>query len=277
MAALGQFNQLPIAKFVDFGAYLDAGDMGEILLPKRYLPEGLEIGDTVDVFLYLDSEDTPIATTEKPLVTVGRCAVLKVTDVNKFGAFLDWGLMKDLMVPFGEQVERMQVGKSYLVTAYIEDRSGRIVASNRLEKHLSDKSIYHKAGQPVEMIVIGETPLGYKVVVDQHFMGLLYRDEAPRKLKPNEQISGYVKEIRPDGKLDLSMRAPRAQQTFDALSEKVLEHLRDNGGRSTITDTSSPEEILKVFGTSKGKYKKTIGHLFKQGVIKLTKDEISLV
>lgn len=276
MAAIGQHNQLRIVKFVDFGAYLDGLDMGEILLPKRYQTEDMKIGDKIDVFLYLDSEDIPVATTETPLITVGRCAVLKVVEVNEVGTFMDWGLMKDLLVPFGEQVQPMKVGRSYLVTAYIDDRSGRIVGSNRLEKHLSDVSIYHKAGKAVDMFVVGETELGYKVVVDQHFLGVLYRDEVPRVLKPNEAISGFVKSVRSDGKLDLSMRPPRAQQTFDTLSEKVLQHLRDNDGKSNITDNSSPEEILKAFGTSKGKYKKTIGHLYKQGVIKLSKTEISL-
>lgn len=276
MAYLGQINQLRVVKFVDFGLYLDGGDMDEILLPKRYVPEGVEIGDQIEVFLYLDSEDLPIATTETPKITVGKCAVLKVVEVNQVGAFLDWGLMKDLLVPFGEQVYPMKVGESHLVTAYIEDRKGRITASNRLDKHLSDKSIYHKPGQMVELIIADTTPLGYKAVVDQHFIGLLFKDEAPKQLRVGQKITGFIKTIRPDGKIDLSMRKNAPGEVYDSLSTAILEHLKESGGSSTITDKSSPEAIHDAFGVSKSSYKKAIGHLFKLKKISLTKEKISL-
>lgn len=277
MAFLGQINRLRVVKFVDFGLYLDGGDLGEILLPKRYVPEDVRVGDALEVFVYLDSEDLPIATTETPKITVGKCAVLKVVAVNKVGAFLDWGLMKDLMVPYGEQVGRMKVGESHLVTAYIDDRQGKITASAKLDKHLSEKSIYHKPGQMVEMIIAAQTPLGYKAVVDQHFFGLLYNDEAPRPLKVGQKITGFIKTVREDGKIDLSLRKTPPAQVYDSLSTAILKHLEENGGRSHITDKSSPGEIHDVYGVSKSSYKKAIGHLYKLKKIKLSKEEITLL
>lgn len=277
MAYLGQMNQLPVVKFVDFGLYLDGGELGEILLPKRYIPEDTEVGDTLEVFVYLDSEDLPIATTETPKVTVGQCAVLKVVAVNKVGAFLDWGLMKDLMVPYSEQIGRMSVGESHLVTVYIDDRKGKITASAKLDKHLSDKSIYHKPGQMVELIIAAETPLGYKAVVDQHFLGLLFKDEAPKSLKIGKKITGFIKTIRKDGKIDLSMRKTPPAQVYDSLSTAILKTLEANGGSSNITDKSSPETIHEAYGVSKSSYKKAIGHLYKLKKIQLSKEKITLV
>ena len=276
MAELGKLNILTVIKTVDFGLYLDGGDLGEILLPNRYIPEGCAVGDQIEVFVYLDSDDLPIATTETPKAMVGECAYLEVVAVNQIGAFLDWGLPKDLLVPFGEQQKPMQVGQSYLVYLYIDDASERITASTRLDKFLPDTSPYYKDQQPVDLQVFGQTDLGYKVVVNGSVLGLIFNSDVFKPLTYGQRVKGYIKRVRPDKKLDLCLQLPN-REALDALSEQILAFIKKQGGTTTLTDKSPPEEIAKQFGVSKSSYKKALGKLYKKRLIVIEKTHIDLV
>ncbi len=278
MAELGKYNTLTVVKQVDFGLYLDGGELGEVLLPKRYVPGDVQVGDEIEVFLYLDSEDRPIATTEQPLAMVGEAQLLKVVAVNRAGAFLDWGLPKDLLVPYAEQAEPMEEGKSYVVYLYLDHVKNRITASSRLHRHLGETSAWLKAGQKVALLIASKTELGYKAVVDGHCIGLLFHGEVFRPLQPGDRVTGYVKAIRPDGKIDLTLQplqqAP--QQARDVLSQRILDDLKQNNGVSTLTDKSPPEEIYAKFHVSKGNYKKALGGLYKKRLISIERDRITL-
>ncbi len=277
MINVGQNNRMKVTKTVDFGVYLDGEDLGEILLPKRYLPENTKPGDELDVFLYLDSDDRLIATTETPKARVGECAALKVVEVNRIGAFLDWGLPKDLLVPYPEQAIPMKVGNTYVVYVYIDEHTGRIAASSKLDKFLPDTTIYHKAQQPVDMLIHARTDLGYKVVVDGTHLGLLYKNEVFQPLRIGQRIKGYIKSIRDDHKLDLTLQLPNAQVAGrESLKELILADLRANGGQSTLTDKSPPEDIYAQYHVSKGSYKKALGALYKEKKISIGKDAITL-
>ena len=275
MALLGRTNRLDVVKKVDFGLYLDGGRLGEILLPKRYAPEQVKVGDSLDVFVYLDSEDRPIATTEQPRAMVGETRLLKVVEVNRAGAFLDWGLPKDLLVPYGEQAEPMEAGKSYVVHLYLDRIRNRITASSKLQRHLPEGSPWLKPGQQVELLIWGETKLGYKAVVDGGCLGLLFHGEVFRPLGYGDRVKGWVKSIRPDGKLDLTLRRAQPMER-GALADRILRDLRDNGGVSTLTDRSSPDEIQARYHVSKGSYKKALGALYKKRLIVIEKDRILL-
>lgn len=279
MVELGQFNTLAVMKKVDFGVYLDGRGRDDILLPRRYVPEDCEIDDELEVFIYLDSEDRIIATTENPLALVGQCAALKVVSTEKIGAFLHWGLPKDLYVPLRQQAIPMRVGKSYVVYLYVEQTSGRIAASSRLDKFLPDTSIYYREGQEVQVIVYGETELGYKVVVDNAVLGLIYSNEVFQPLRIGSTVSAYIKSLRDDHKLDITLQKPGSNQANERaeLTHKILDHLKSCGGVSPLTDKSPPEQIYATYHVSKGSYKKAIGALYKQRKIIIEKDFISLV
>jgi len=276
MVKLGQYNRLTVIKQVDFGVFLDGGEDGNILLPKRYLPNRCELGDELDVFIYLDSEDEIIATTETPYVQVGECAHLKVTDVNDAGAFLDWGLSKDLLVPYKEQHKPMEVGKSYVVCVYIDKYSDRIVASSRLSRHLQEESRFYKAQQPVKLLICGRSDMGYKAVVNHTHLALLYKDDAFKPLKYGQKLDGYIKTIRSDHKIDVSLQLPPIQQRAQ-LTEQIIAHLEANNGLSTLTDKSAPDAIYHQYNVSKGAYKKALGSLYKAKRIVIERDKISLV
>lgn len=276
MAALGKFNILMVVKEVDFGVYLNGGDLGEILLPRRYAPADCEIGDSLKVFVYLDSNDLPIATNEIPLVTVGECASLTVLAVNEVGAFLDWGLPKDLLVPFSEQGAPMQVGRSYVVHVYTDNASDRIVATTRLNKYLPEFSDDFQIGQAVDLLIFSRTDLGYKAVVDNVVVGLIFQSEAIKPLKIGMRTKGYIKQVREDGKLDLSLQLT-TKQGLTSLADIILAHLIAEGGSSSITDRSSPDVIAAQFGVSKKSYKKALGGLYKQRKIIITPEKISVV
>lgn len=203
MAQIGQYAQLLIVKFVDFGAYLDAGKLGTILLPKRYLNDQMSLGDPVDVFIHLDSNDIPVATTLKPRACVGQSAYLPVVDINNAGAFLDWGLPKHLLVPFNEQHKRFELGRSYVVTLYLDPYSERIVGSSRLNRHLEESAHNLSAGQAVSLLICGKSDMGYKAVINDRYLGLIFRDDAFKPLSYGERTQGYIKAIRRDGKIDL--------------------------------------------------------------------------
>ncbi|MCD8319104.1 MAG: S1-like domain-containing RNA-binding protein [Paraprevotella sp.] len=273
---LGKTNRLTVVKAVDFGMYLDGGYAGEILLPLRYVPEGCRVGDELDVFLYLDSEERLVATTLKPLAEVGDFACLQVAWVNQFGAFLDWGLMKDLFVPFREQKMKMQKGNRYIVHVHIDEDSYRIVASAKVEHYLSDETPSYHAGDEVQILVWQKTDLGFKVIVDNRFPGLIYGNEIFRSLSMGERLTAYVKQIRPDGKIDITLQKPGQDGVTD-FSAVLLAHLRRHCGKTTLGDKSPAEEIYAVFGVSKKVFKKAVGDLYKKRLIEIADDGIRLV
>ena len=276
MAQVGRFNKLEVIKEVDFGVYLDGGELDSILLPQRYVPEDCEVGDWIDVFLYFDSEDLLIATTEKPRVEVGRCEMLKVIDVNNAGAFMDWGLPKDLLVPYSEQLKPMEVGYSYVVYAFHDQDSDRIAASTRLQDYLAEESVWVKPRQAVDLLIAGRTDLGYKAVINDQYLGLIFRDDAFRPLKVGERLPGFIKSIRSDGKIDLVISQGTLQGDHD-LGEQIIERLRASDGVSTLTDKSQPDEIYRAFKVSKKKYKQALGSLYKSKRILLSAEKIQLV
>ena len=272
---LGRFNTLKIAKEVDFGLYLDGGEEGEILLPKRYVPEHYAIGDELRVFIYLDNEERLVATTQTPYVQVGGFACLEVTWVNRYGAFLDWGLMKDLFCPFREQRQRMEVGRRYVVHAHVDDESFRIVASARLEHFLDKDAPQYEPWQEVDIMVWQRTDLGYKVIVDDRFSGLVFRDEVFRPMHMGLRLKAYVKQVRPDGKIDVALQKSGYGNVED-FAHVLLQHLRDNGGRTALGDKSPSQDIYDTFGVSKKVFKKAVGDLYKRRLIIITPDGLRL-
>lgn len=273
---LGRFNTLKVVKEVSFGLYLDGGDEGEILLPARYVPQGCRPGDELRVFVYLDNEERLVATTQTPLAQVGEFACLQVAWINQYGAFLNWGLMKDLFVPFREQKVRMEVGKRYVVHVHLDEESFRIMASAKVEHFLSKEKPGYEPGQPVYLLVWQKTDLGYKAVVDNRFSGLLYENELFRALHVGERVQGYVKQVREDGKLDLTLQKPGHARVEDFASV-LLEHIRNNGGRTPLNDKSPADEIYALFGVSKKTFKKAVGDLYKKRLVRLEEDGIALV
>lgn len=272
---LGKFNRLEVIKEVDFGVYLAGGESGEILLPTRYVPDDCRIGDHVDVFLYLDSEERLIATTLVPLVQVGEFACLEVSWVNQFGAFLNWGLMKDLFVPFREQKVKMEVGKKYVVHAHIDDESYRIVASAKVERYFSQERPPYEMGDEVEIMVWQRTDLGFKVIVDNRFGGLLYENEIFQPLEMGLRLKAYVKQVREDGKIDLALQKS-GMEKVDDFAPVLLKYIQEHDGHISLNDKSPAQEIYNVFGVSKKTFKKAVGDLYKKQLIVLGDYGISL-
>jgi predicted RNA-binding protein (virulence factor B family) len=273
---LGKFNRLEVVKTVDFGVYLDGHDDGEILLPARYVPEGCKPGDTVDVFIYLDNEERLVATTLHPRVQVGEFACLEVAWVNEFGAFLDWGLMKDLFCPFREQKMKMQKGRHYIIHAHLDDESYRIMASAKVERYLSKEMPAYKPGQEVPVMIWQKTDLGYKVIVDNRFSGLIYQNEIFAPVETGEQLTAYVKQVRPDGKIDLSLQKYGAAKVGD-FSSHFMDYLKEHDGFTPLGDKSAAEDIYETFGVSKKTFKKTVGELYKKRLIVIEEDGIRRV
>ena len=272
---LGKFNQLEVVKEVDFGLYLDGGDEGEILLPTRYVPEDCKVGDMLNVFLYLDIDERLIATTLTPLVQVGQFACLEVSWVNQFGAFLNWGLMKDLFVPFSEQKMKMQVGRSYVVNAHVDEESYRIVASAKVERYLSKDMPDYAPGAEVDILIWQKTDLGFKAIIDNKYSGLLYENEIFRALETGMQMKAFVKQVREDGKVDLILQKPGFEKVDD-FSKTLLEYIREHGGRINLNDKSPAEDIYDTFGVSKKTFKKGVGDLYKKRLISLHETGITL-
>jgi len=263
MPQIGQFNSLPISKFVDFGAYLDGGELGTILLPKRYLPNEPEPGQFLDVFLYFDSESRLIATTLKPRAVIGQCASMKVEDVNRIGAFVDWGLPKQLLVPFGQQRRKMEVGEYHVVYVYQDEYSELIAGSSKLSNFLNEFNTDFVPNQSVDLLISNRTDLGYKAVINDTHLGMIFETEILQPLKVGQKLKGYIKAIREDGKLDLSLQL-QGQSARDDIAEKILAYMERHQGRCIYTDKSSPEDIYQNFQTSKGNFKKAIGGLLKR-------------
>ena len=273
---IGRMNRLTVIKQVDFGVYLNDGNEGEILLPTRYVPQGCQIGDEIDVFIYADSEDRLIATTEHPYVMVDECAYLKVVAVNRVGTFLNWGLPKDLLVPFNEQHDPMEVGKSYVVFVYLDSKSKRIAASTRHYNFLHEQTNDLEMGQAVDLLIIGRSDLGYKAVINHTYLGLIFQDEVFQPLRQGQKVQGTIKNIREDGKIDLKLQQPPHQIRTD-LPGKIVAFLQDQGGTSTLTDKCTPDEIYKQFQVSKSNYKKALGSLYKDKKILIEKHQITLL
>jgi len=276
MVEIGQLNHLNVVKKVDFGVYLDGDQLGEILLPARDVPADCALGDGLDVFIYLDSEDLLIATTQTPKAVVGECAYLKVVEVNAVGAFLDWGLPKDLLVPYGEQQKPMEVGQSYVVYLYVDEASERIAGSSRLNKCVPDSSPYFKPQQAVELLICERTDLGYKAVVNQAVIGLLFNSDVIKPVHDGDTLQGYIKQVREDNKLDLCLQLV-TREALDALSEQILAFIEAEGGQTTLTDKSAPADIAKQFGVSKSSYKKALGKLYQKRLILIERQQVTLV
>lgn len=275
MVEIGKYNTLTVVKIVDFGVYLDGGERGEILMPKEYVPTNCSPDDEVEVFVYFDSEDRIVATTEIPAIQVGEFAFLKVVAVSKVGAFLGWGLRKDLFVPFREQRDPMVEGKSYSVYAYVDKASDRIVASTKIEKFLDQVFPDYEPGEEVEVLIARKTDLGYAVIVNHAHWGLVYDNEIFRPLKIGQKMRGYIKTVREDEKIDVSLQ-PAGYGKIEGLAGMVLEKLKDYGGVLDLSDKSEPAEIYRVFGCSKKNYKKALGTLLKQGIIEIKDTEVCL-
>lgn len=275
MVEIGKYNTLTVVKIVDFGVYLDGGERGEILMPKEYVPANCFPDDEVRVFVYFDSEDRIVATTEVPYVKVGEFAFLKVVAVSHVGAFLDWGLRKDLLVPFREQRDPMVEGKSYLVYAYADKASDRIVASTKVDKYLDQVFPEYEVNEEVDILIARKTDLGYAVIINNMHWGLIYDNEVFQIIKVGQKMKGYIKAIREDEKIDVSLQAP-GYAKIEGLAGVILEKIKDYDGILDLSDKSDPEEIYRVFGCSKKNYKKALGTLFKQGLIEINDTEVRL-
>ena len=273
---IGEYNELSINRMVDFGAYLIDDDTHEVLLPKRYLTPEMKVGDTIRVFVYNDSENRPVATTEQPYAVVGDFALLRVKAVNKVGAFLDWGLVaKDLLVPFSEQRVDMKVGRSYIVRVYLDEASHRIVASAKLAKFLNhtEPDYYHR--ERVEVLVVQRSDMGYRVIVEGAHWGQIYQNETYQDVNVGDRLTAFVKQVRPDGKVDLTL-SKIEKMRIDDLSDRILDYLKANNGEMTLTDKASPDDINKVFQCSKKDFKKALGLLYKQQKVTLG-DTVKLI
>jgi hypothetical protein len=277
MALIGKRNTLPIVRAATPGLYLDGGPLGEILLPGRYIPNGARAGQAIEVFVYRDSEDRLVATTETPFAEVGEFALLRVVSlIAGLGAFLDWGLEKDLLLPIRELGGPVKQGDWILVYVSLDPKTSRIVASGRINRHLNLTPPSYAEGQPVKLIVAGETPLGYNVIVEHAHRGLLYRSDLASPLTIGQPLDGYVREVRPDGKIDCALDRAGFQRIAPNAAN-ILEALKAAGGALPLHDNSPPEEIRAALGLSKKAFKQAIGGLFRDRLIFINPREIRLV
>lgn len=277
MALIGRYNSLQVVKHTDFGLYLDGGADGEILLPKRYIPKDTpsEVEDWLNVFIYLDSDDKLIATTEKPKVQVGEFASLKVLEINSIGIFLDWGLSKDLLLPYSEEKRSLEAGQYCVVHVYLDKHTRRITATARLDRYLDVRPAAYQVGQAVDLLVAEATDMGFKAIINNQHWGLIHKNEVFKFLRSGMREKGFIKELRGDGKISLSLQ-PVGQDAANSLHESIVKRLQENGGTLQVSDKSPPEVISNLFGVSKGNFKKAIGALYKQGKIVIHPERIDL-
>lgn len=275
MIEIGQYNTLKIVRDTSVGLYLSDGDK-DILLPNKYVPRKFEIGDELAVFIYLDHEERMVATTLKPYIRLNEFAFLRVNFVNKFGAFLDWGLEKDLFAPFREQARPMEKGKRYLVYMYLDEKTNRLVATSKINQFLSNDHLTVEKGEEVDIIVSHITEVGINVIINEQHKGLLYKDEVYEDLRTGDRMTAYIKTIRPDNKIDVSLQKP-GFEGIEPNAEKILEELRASRGFLRLNDDSHPEDIKTVLKMSKKTFKKAIGTLYKQKLIEIKEDGIYLV
>jgi predicted RNA-binding protein (virulence factor B family) len=275
MIKAGEYNLLPVQRFVEFGVFLDDGKEG-LLLPKRFVPRGTKTGDIIKVFVYHDSEDRLIATTQEPKAVVGEIALLEVVTVTNQGAFLDWGLMKDLFVPRSKQLTGMRIGAEYLVKIYIDEQTGRVAATEKIESLLSNDPLTVKEKDIVHLTVYRRTDIGYLVIINHLHTGVLHYNEIYRGIKEGDSFEGFIKTIRPGNKIDVAAGKPGYQRVEDETG-KILRLLKDNNGYLPYYDKSSPEEIYAVFGMSKKTFKMTTGNLYRQKKIIFTETGIKML
>lgn len=275
MLTIGKINKLKVVKIQGADVYLDSGTSGKVLLADKKLPESCQVGDTLDVFVYVDSDGHLAATTKMPLAQVDDIAWLKVVSLNYVGAFLDWGLPKDLLVPFSEQHHEMEVGRSYLVKVFLDDKN-RIAATTKIDRFIADESVDFEAGQKVSLIIAERTELGFKAIVNNTHWGLLYQNELFQPLRKGQKLDGYIKQIREDLKIDLSLHQPGYGKVV-SLNDNILNKLKENDGVLMLSDKSPPEAIYAAFGVSKKVFKQAIGALYKKKLIALDKSGIRLV
>ena len=275
MIEAGHYYNLEVVKKVDFGLYLDA-EGTEILLPKRFVPQNANEGDVLKVFVYHDNEQRLIATTQEPKALTGEIALMKVVDKNKHGAFLDWGIMKDVFLPLSQQVSRIHPGNSYLVRLYIDERTKMVTASEKLDHFLSNETLSVAEKEAVDLIVWQKTDIGYKMIINGRHTGVLHFSDVFRDLDYGEKCRGYIKTIRPENKIDLALGEP-GYKKVGTERERILELLQDNSGYLPYNDKSDPEKIKEFFGTSKKSFKLTIGALYKERLIEITQTGIRLL
>lgn len=276
MVEVGKMNRLSIVRDSDFGLIFDGMQLGEILMPKRYVSKAWKMGEKVEVFVFLDSEDRLTATTQRPKALVGEFALLRCKDASRIGAFLDWGLPKDLFVPFREQRVKMRSGESYLVYLYYDKASGRIVASSKLDKYLNSSRRFYKKGEEVDLMVWQKSDLGYKCIINNERWGMVFFNDVFQALERGQRLRGFIKQVRPDGRIDLCLQKPGYEKVTD-LTDVILKHLRDNNGFMPITAKTPPQEINARFGVSKKTYKNAIGALYKKRLITVEDEGIRLV
>lgn len=274
---LGDYNTLSVVKEVDFGLYLDGGRDGEILMPKKYVPEGAKPGDKLKVFIYLDSEERPVATTETPLAKVGDFAWLKVSWVNQFGAFLNWGVEKDMFCPFREMKMRMQMGQSYLVYIHVDLESYRLVATAKIDRYIEPvPPEKYLPGDEVQLLVWQKTDLGFKVIIDNLYQGLIYEDQIFQVLHSGDRLSGFIDQVRPDGKIDVCLQQTGKAERL-SFAKELLQYLQENDGYCDLGDKSAADDVYERFHVSKKVFKKGIGELYKKGQITVSPTSVRLV
>jgi predicted RNA-binding protein (virulence factor B family) len=268
MVKVGQYNTLKVVKQVDFGFYLDGGEE-EILLPKRFVPAGLQPDDELTVFIYHDNDGRLIATTQQPIAVVGEIAMMEVADINAAGAFLKWGIMKDVFIPIALQEDRMKQGDKRLVMLFIDEKTGRVTATEKIDKYLSNYELTVQDNDAVDLVVFQKTDIGYKVIVNSKHMGVIHSNEIFRELQVGEKLKGFVKHVRPDNKLDISPGV-KGYTRVPAEEEKILSLLKNNNGYLPYNDKSGPEDIYAFFGMSKKTFKMTLGALYKKRLVSFT-------
>ncbi len=275
MVEIGKINKLTIIRKLDYGTQLDGSESGSVLLAKRDSPKNCQPGDELEVFVYEDREKHLLATTRMPYATVGQFAKLRVVANSSSGAYLDWGMQKDLLVPRSEQHTKMETGKSYIVFIFLDKKTNRVTASTKLDKFFSPQPPNYNEGEEVNLIISDKTDLGYKAIINNSYLGIVYKNEVFQPLHIGQQLKGYIKKIREDLKIDLSLQ-PSGYQRVDDVSRGILKTIKDLGGRIAVTDKSRPEEIYSLFGISKKTFKRAIGALYKRRLITLEKDGIKL-
>jgi len=276
MAEVGKINTLSVVRETENGVYLDGENLGEILMPRKFVTDEVKASEQATVFIYSDSEDRLVATTENPLAMVGEFAFLTVIETNRIGAFLDWGLPKDLLVPMSEQKADMTEGKTYLVHVFLDEATNRIAASAKIDKFLDTVPPDYERGEKVDLLIAEETEIGNKAIVNNQHWGILYKNQVFRNLWPGEKLEGFINKIRDDDKIDLLLEKP-GYGKIDPISEKLLETLQENNGFLALNDKTSPEIIQSLLGISKKNFKKAVGNLYKKKLIGFKSDGIKLI
>lgn len=274
---IGKINKLKAARTTDNGCYLMDAEGSEVLLPNAYVTKDLKLGDEIEVFVYKDNEERPVATTLAPKIQVDKFAYLQVMDVNKAGAFMDMGVVKQLMIPYSEQPVKMETGESYVVFCLLDDETDRLIGSAQLEDFIFTEEIDLEEGQEVDLLIYKRSNLGINVIVNQMFQGLIFHSDVHKRVNIGDEIKGYMKTIREDGKLDILLQEPGYRNVIDKTTQGVLDILKKHGGKFPYHDKSNPDDIRRVFGMSKKAFKKALGNLYKNRMVELSKTGTKLL